>query len=107
MITQHNFNANINNLDALGTMLDLKPTEGFEGGTVLLMPHTFGPPPHFHPKQDELFNVIQGELEVLKCKKWYSLKAGDKIFVSKRTPHTFRNVSNEIVVFDFAVTPKI
>jgi quercetin dioxygenase-like cupin family protein len=107
MITQYNFNANINNLDTLGTLIDLKPTESFEGGTVLLMPHTFGPPPHFHPKQDEIIKVVQGELEVLKGKKWYTLKAGGKLFISKRTPHTFRNVSNEIVVFDFAVTPKV
>ena len=107
MITQHNFIANINNLDALGMMIDLKPTESFEGGTVLLQPHTFGTPLHFHPQQDELFKVIKGELEVFKGDKWYTLKAGDKLLVPKRTTHSFRNVSTEVVVFDFAVTPKI
>ena len=107
MISQHNFQCNINNLDALGHMMDLKPTETFEGGTVLLLPHTFGPPPHFHPQQDELFKVVQGELEVFKGSKWYTLKKGDKLLVPRRTPHSFRNTSPDIVVFDFAVTPKI
>lgn len=107
MITQHNFDADINNLDALGLMMQLKPAEGFEGGTVLLMPHTFGPPVHFHPQQAELFQVLQGELEVLKGKKWITLKAGEKLLIPKRTPHSFRNISGEVVLFEFAVTPKI
>ena len=107
MITQQNFNATINNFDALGIMIDLKPTENFEGGTVLLAAHTFGPPKHSHPQQDEIFKVIQGELEVFKSNKWYKLKAGDKLLVPRRVSHSFRNTTNEIVVFDFAVTPKI
>jgi len=107
MITQDNFEADINNLDALGQMIKLKPAENFEGGTVLLMPGTLGPPLHSHPQQDKLFKVIQGELEVLKGKKWFTLKAGDKILVPRKTTHSFRNTSTEVVVFDFAVTPKI
>jgi mannose-6-phosphate isomerase-like protein (cupin superfamily) len=107
MITLHNFEADINNIDALGIMIKLKPTEAFEGGTALLMPHTFGPPIHFHPQQSEIFEVIQGELDVFKGKKWFTLKAGDKLFIPKKTAHSFRNTSNDVVVFDFAVTPKI
>ena len=107
MITQHNFDADINNIDALGLMMQLKPTETFEGGTALLMPHTFGPPIHYHPQQAEIFEVIQGELEVFRGNKWICLKEGEKLLVPKRTPHSFRNVSSEVVVFDFAVTPKI
>lgn len=107
MITQHNFKVDINNLDTLGQMIQLKPSESFEGGTVLLLPKTFGPAIHFHPGQDEIFQVLQGELEVLKGKKWHTLKAGEKLFIPKRTPHTFRNATSEEVVFDFAVTPKI
>ena len=107
MITQHNFNANINNLDVLGQMIQLQPAETFEGGTLLLLPKTFGPAVHFHPHQVEIFKVIQGELEVLKGKKWITLKAGEKLLIPKKTPHTYRNTTGEEVVFEFAVTPKI
>lgn len=107
MFTPQNFEADINNLEALGTMIKLKPTASFEGGTTLLLPHTFGPPIHFHPLQSELFTVLQGELEVFKKNEWILVKAGEKLFIPKRTPHSFRNISNEIVVFDFVVTPKI
>lgn len=107
MITPQNFEADIDNLDALGIMIKLKPTDTIEGGTALLLPHTFGPPIHFHPLQSELFTVVQGELEVFKKNVWILLKAGEKIFIPKRTPHSFRNISNEVVVFDFVVTPKI
>ena len=107
MITQHNFKADINNLDVLGHMIQLKPAETFEGGTILFLPKTFGPALHFHPHQDELIFVIQGELEIFTGKKWITVKAGEKLLVPKRTPHTFRNATSEEVVFDFAVTPKI
>ena len=107
MITPQNFQADINNLDALGTMIQLKPTPHFEGGTLLLMPKTFGPALHVHPSQSELLKVEQGELDVFTGKKWVTLQAGEQIYIPKKTTHTFRNSSNEAVVFDFAVTPKI
>ncbi len=107
MITIENFRADINNLDTLGIMIQLKPTETFEGGTALLMPKTFGPTMHLHPLQAELFKVVQGELDVFNGKKWVTLTAGEQLYIPKKTTHSFRNASNEIVVFDFAVTPKI
>jgi mannose-6-phosphate isomerase-like protein (cupin superfamily) len=107
MITPQNFQADINNLDALGTMIQLKPTPHFEGGTVLLIPKTFGPALHFHPSQSELLKVVQGELEVFNGKKWVAVQAGEQIYIPKKTTHTYRNSSSEVVVFDFAVTPKI
>lgn len=106
MITQHNFIADIDNLDVLGEMIRLKPTETFEGGTVLLLRNTFGPPVHRHPHQDELIQVKQGKLEVLKGRKWITVKAGEKVLIKKNTPHTYRNSTCQDVVFDFAVTPK-
>jgi quercetin dioxygenase-like cupin family protein len=107
MITQQNFNADINNIEVLGQMIRLHPSEKMEGGTILLKKKTFGPPVHFHPRQDELIQVKQGELDVLKGKSWYHIQAGQQIFIPKNTPHTFRNITSEDVVFDFTVTPKI
>lgn len=107
MITQHNFEPDIDFSNALGIMMQIKPTADFEGGTILIKPHTQGLPSHYHPQQAELFNVIQGELEVLKNKQWIRLKEGDRILIPQRVLHSYRNVSDEIAVFDFALTPKI
>lgn len=101
------FKPDIDQLKALGTQIQWKDKQNAEAGTVLLMPHKDGPPIHYHPLQDEQFFIVQGELQVYKKNEWITLKAGDSIIIPKKTPHSYRNVSNEIVLFDFCITPRV
>jgi len=98
---------NIDHLSALGTQIRWKEKENAEAGTVLLMPHTDGPPIHYHPKQEEQFLIVKGKLDVYKNEKWITLKAGDSIVIPKGTPHSYRNASDGVVLFDFCITPRV
>jgi len=107
MTTTIQFEPSIDNLKALGTKIQWKEQPNAEAGTVLLMPHKDGPPIHYHPKQEERFFIVSGQLDVYKNNKWITLKAGDSIVIPKQTPHTYRNTSGEVVLFDFCITPKV
>ncbi len=53
--------------------------------------HTFkgGPPLHIHPFQDEWFYVVEGEYLFQVGDDKFSLKAGDTIFLPRKVPHAF------------------
>lgn len=76
-----------------------------ENGMVLLKPGADGPPIHTHPEQEELFKVVRGQLEVYVKDKWHTLKAGEEIFVSKKTPHSYRSRHAQECLFEFTLTP--
>lgn len=107
MKTSIQFQPSIDHLKVLGTQIQWKPQANAEAGTVLLMPHKDGPPIHFHPSQEEVFFIQQGELQVYKKDQWVTLKAGDTLTIPKKTPHTYKNSSHELVLFDFCITPKV
>jgi quercetin dioxygenase-like cupin family protein len=48
-----------------------------------------GPPLHIHPFQDEMFFVIEGEYLFQVGDEKYGLKAGDTIFLPRKVPHAF------------------
>ena len=50
-----------------------------------------GPPPHIHPLQDEIFEVIQGKLELSAKGKKIVLEQGQSFNVTAKTAHTFSN----------------
>lgn len=50
-----------------------------------------GPPPHIHPLQDEIFEVIEGKLELSAKGKKIVLEEGQSFNVSANTAHTFSN----------------
>ncbi|SHH02438.1 helix-turn-helix domain-containing protein [Tepidibacter thalassicus] len=53
---------------------------------------------------DELGIVVKGSLEIQINNETYLLKEGDSIYVSKFTPHRYRNPSNEInITYWFSV----
>lgn len=49
-----------------------------------------GIPPHLHEREDEIFQVVQGEVEFMMNGKAETLKAGDLVYLPKGTPHGFR-----------------
>jgi quercetin dioxygenase-like cupin family protein len=49
-----------------------------------------GPPPHVHSREDETFQVIEGEYEFAVDGKTFVAKTGTTIFAPRGIPHTYR-----------------
>ena len=62
---------------------------------------------HVHPKQEETFEVLAGELEFRLGKRTLVAKAGDRVLVPAGTPHRFRNVGEETAHFVCEVKPAL
>jgi len=54
-----------------------------------------GIPPHIHTKEDEIFRVIAGEIEIMVDGKTNILTAGDIAFAPKNIPHSWKVVGTE------------
>ena len=54
-----------------------------------------GIPPHIHSREDEIFRVIKGEIEITVDGKTTVLKAGDTAFAPKNLPHAWKVVGTE------------
>lgn len=52
-----------------------------------------GVPLHVHPFQDEIFYVLQGQYYFQVGEEKYYLKAGDSIFLPRKIPHAWTQVS--------------
>jgi len=62
---------------------------------------------HVHPKQEETFEVLAGELEFRLGKRTFVAKAGDRVLVPAGTAHRFRNVGEETAHFVCEVRPAL
>jgi len=49
-----------------------------------------GPPPHIHHREDETFQVLEGEYEWTVGAKTFVAKKGATIFAPRGIPHTYR-----------------
>lgn len=54
-----------------------------------------GIPPHIHTKEDEIFRVVKGEVEITVAGKSSILKAGDIAFAPRGIAHTWKVVGTE------------
>jgi len=54
-----------------------------------------GIPPHVHTKEDEIFRVVHGEIEITVDGKSTVLRAGDLAFAPKHVPHSWRVVGTD------------
>jgi quercetin dioxygenase-like cupin family protein len=66
---------------------------------VTMAPGAMGPPKHFHPRQEESWTVIEGELSVLVDDDWRTLGVGESLSIPPDTVHTLRNRSSAVVRF--------
>jgi len=62
---------------------------------------------HVHPAQEELFEVLGGELEFRIGKNTIVAKPGDRVLVPAGTPHKFKNVGEETAHFVCEVKPAL
>lgn len=53
---------------------------------------------HFHPHQEEIYEVKEGEMQVYMNGSWKALKAGERINIPKGAIHAFRNAGKQKVV---------
>lgn len=58
---------------------------------------TSGPPVHVHPTADDVFEVLEGELDFCVDGKWTTLRAGETGTAPAGVPHTLRNSSGKMV----------
>lgn len=58
-----------------------------------------GPPLHVHLKQDEIFFIVDGEYLFKVGDDTYTLKAGDTIFLPKKVPHAFAQLTDKGKMF--------
>jgi len=49
-----------------------------------------GPPPHIHHREDETFQVLEGDYEFMVGGKSIAAKKGTTIFAPRGVPHTYR-----------------
>ena len=54
-----------------------------------------GIPPHAHTKEDEIFRVIKGQIEIMIDGKTTILEAGDMAYAPKNIPHSWKVVGTE------------
>src|SRR5262245_1475935 len=54
------------------------------------------PPPHVHSREDEVFYMLSGELNVYVDGKVLNITPGESVFLPRFKPHAFLAVSEEI-----------
>jgi quercetin dioxygenase-like cupin family protein len=64
---------------------------------ITLPPDAAGPPPHFHPSQEEQWHVLAGTPDVQVDGEWRTLREGDSASIPAGHVHTLRNRTNEEV----------
>ena len=69
--------------------------------------HDHKPPYHFHPLQDEHFEVHEGQLTVKLAGENIVLRSGDSLDVSRGTPHTMWNSGGSVARATWQVRPAI
>jgi mannose-6-phosphate isomerase-like protein (cupin superfamily) len=65
-----------------------------------------GPPPHYHTTYNELFLVLEGEMEFIVDGKKINLGPGDSIDLKMNQTHTFKNVGNSTCRYVNIHSPK-
>lgn len=86
-------------LNVLGDNMTIKLTGSDTNGAFVMVeqnnPPGTGIPMHMHENEDELFKILEGEMEFIVDGKTSILKAGDLIFLPRKVPHTFKVIGNQ------------
>jgi len=81
-------------VNILGTAMFIRVHGRDTGGSVAVVEtHDLpggGPPPHLHHREDETFQILEGEYEFTVAGKTILAKQGDTLFAPRGIPHTYR-----------------
>jgi mannose-6-phosphate isomerase-like protein (cupin superfamily) len=61
--------------------------------------HAGQPLTHVHPHNAEVFEVLEGEIELFLGSEWQTVRAGESVTVPPGATHTWRNHSGEFAAF--------
>ncbi len=94
----------------LGDLYKFKATGEDTRGTFALWetttpPGNPGPPPHIHHNEDEVFYLLEGELELMVEGRASVVGAGTFVNIPQGTLHTFRNAGTTTARFLGMVAP--
>lgn len=93
----------------LGDLYTFKAMSEDTGGAYAIWettsPPENGPPPHRHHREDEIFYVLDGELEFLVDDDVFRGGPGTFLRIPKGTMHTFKNVGTAPARFLVTVVP--
>jgi quercetin dioxygenase-like cupin family protein len=64
---------------------------------ITIPPGSPGPPPHFHPRQEEQWQLLAGTLDVQVDGDWRTLREGESASILPGQVHTLRNSTDETV----------
>lgn len=96
-------------LNILGDHQQIKLTGKDTDGTFTVILQDNPPntqiPMHVHKNEDELYKVIDGEVEFTADGKTSLLKAGDTIFLPRNIPHTWKVVGTNNAIVDLIIFP--
>ncbi|RRB06607.1 cupin domain-containing protein [Larkinella rosea] len=67
--------------------------------------HSKEPVPHYHPNQDEYFEVLQGELTIRLNGRLKILQPGDKLHIERNRVHSMWNASDDKTVVSWKTVP--
>ena len=70
-------------------------------------PHSVEPAPHYHPYQEEVFQVTEGELTMLLNGRTWQLRKGDSVHVPANAVHSMWNASDTNAVASWKVFPAL
>lgn len=95
-------NNQILDLSPIGATFIVRKTARETNGTSFdmeweLQPNTLGAPVHVHPEAIETYTIMEGEMAVYLKDKWITASKGEKIVVPKGVPHTYKNVTDQVV----------
>ena len=87
-------NAGGKTVNALGKPMVIR-IHGRDTGGVLSVVESLdapgdGPPPHIHHREDETFQILEGEYEFMVGEKTIPAKPGTTLFAPRGMPHTYR-----------------
>lgn len=90
--------------DRVSILLSGADTNGAYTVMEAHVPRGGGPPPHVHHREDEVFQVLVGEITVFLGDKTILLKAGDSAFAPRDIPHHFKNTGSiDALILEIAI----
>lgn len=96
-------------LNVLGDKMTVKLTGKDTAGQYVLIEQNNEPgvgiPPHIHENEDEIFRVIEGQLEVQVADTKTVLNPGDMGFCPRGIPHTWKVVGDKPAKVDLSFFP--
>lgn len=96
-------------LNVIGDKMTLKLTGKETGGQYVLIEQNNEPgvgiPMHIHENEDEIFRVIEGQLEVQVADQKAVIGPGELVYCPRGIPHTWRVVGDSNAIVDLSFFP--